>query len=226
MSAATGDPIAVPAGGTIVLNCTVPPGGHATWFNPQNRQVSRDQNMAPDLRSRYQIVGDVLRGEYNLMLKYITFPQDNGTWWCSTLNKGKQVSNVLVLVPPTTRVPLVTPISGIIFQVKSQAWTFACVAHQSHPPVQLQWVRKTGPETPFDILPPDMVVAQNGIISVSSSIILTPYNHGSVFSCEARHPTFMGQVHSTDVQFVIADPKVNFEGTYSHYSSFTNLLTY
>lgn len=42
--------------------------------------------------------------------------------------------------------------------------------------------------------------------------MLSPLNHGSVFSCKAQHPTFEGKTHSAEVQFVIADPVVVAKG--------------
>ncbi len=194
----------------MIFNCsTRGQSRHASWFRPHdNLQVSQDSQVIPTLTDRLRVVHNPQTGEYNLMLRYAQFPQDNGTWWCDIFGGGRIAYNVIIMVPPTTKVPTISPMNGIIFQVTSEAWTFSCVAHHAYPPVMLKWVRKTGPSVDFGALPPSMVVAPDGTIATSIKLVLSPLNHGSEFSCLADHPTFRGRTYSSDIQFVIADSKV------------------
>ena len=75
--------------------------------------------MSALLRGRARMLGDRSKGEYHLNVKYTKFPDDNGTWWCEVFNGPRLPVTVTVLVPPATPLPQITPISGIIFQVRS-----------------------------------------------------------------------------------------------------------
>ena len=208
-------PLIIPSGGTMMFNCSSRGRtGHVSWFRPKdNLQVSYNTQVISDMQDRLRVLHNPQTGDYNLMLRYAQFPQDNGTWWCDVFGGPRIAYNLIVMVPPATRVPQINPISGIIFQVTSEAWTFSCVAHHAYPPVVLRWVRKSGPSTEFGALPPSMTVAPDGTIATSIRLILSPFNHGSEFSCLADHPTFMGKTFSSDLQFVIADSKAASSGT-------------
>ncbi len=213
-------PLVVPVGGTMMFNCsTRGQPGFVSWFRPgDNLQVSYNSQVMPGLQDRLRVLHNPQTGDYNLMLRYAQFPQDNGTWWCNVFGGPRIAYNLMVMVPPPTRVPQINPISGIVFQVTSEAWTFNCVAHHAYPPVLLQWVRKSGPNADFGALPPTMTVAPDGTIATSVKLILSPLNHGSEFSCVASHLTFAGKTFSSNIQFVIADTRAvnagNFHNTF------------
>ena len=118
----------------------------------------------------------------------------------------------MVLVPPAERLPQVNPISGIIFHVDSEAYTFTCTAHFAHPPVKLTWVKKTGPVMEYNPLPMTVSLAPDYTMSASANLILSPMNHGSVFSCVAEHPAFSTHTYHTEVQFIIADARYGADG--------------
>lgn len=157
-----------------------------------------------------RVVGNHQNGEYHLEIKYATFPDDNGTWWCSIFDGHFQASELTVLVAPATTLPQVTPPIGIVYKLDAEAWTYSCVAHYAYPPVRLQWIRKSGPPemTEFDAVPQKGVLSPDMTVSASSNLILTPLNHGAIFSCLATHPTFQGETYSRDIHFMIADPKL------------------
>ncbi len=196
------------AGSPMMLNCTSPdPRGHVSWFSPHGIQISDTYKIMPMMQSRFRVIGDSRKGQYNLYIMQAKFPDDNGTWTCNIFSGPKISTSLMVLVPPATRVPTVTPISGIIFHVDSEAYTFTCVAHFAHPPVKLTWAKKAGPLMEYNPLPMTITVGPDYTVSASTNLILSPLNHGSVFVCQAEHPTFHGHVYTSEVQFIIADSR-------------------
>ncbi len=199
----------------MMFNCSTQgrPGAHVSWFRPRdNLQVSYNTEVIPSLRNRIRILHNPQTGTYNLQLRFAQFPQDNGTWWCDVFGGARVTYNLIVLVPPTSQVPQITPDNGIVFQVTSEAWTFDCVSQHAYPPVVLRWVKKSGPDADYGALPPAMTLAADGTIATSVKLVLSPMNHGSEFSCVAQHLTFRGQTFSSDIQFVIADTKAMTSG--------------
>lgn len=55
---------------------------------------------------RAMVIGHPLTGEYHLLLRYTRFPQDVGTWTCTSYTPGDvvQSSNLTLLVAPAVKV--------------------------------------------------------------------------------------------------------------------------
>lgn len=97
------------AGGSLLLNCTI--GAHqgqVTWLRPGDSAImSRDYSIlsveGERRRNRLMIIGDFSKGEFHLLIRYTLFPQDAGTWLCTSEPVTHRV-NVVLLVRPTTQV--------------------------------------------------------------------------------------------------------------------------
>ena len=67
----------------------------------------------------------------------------------------------------------------------------------------------------FEPLPTVGHSEADGAVSSSAKLILTPLNHGRVYSCVAEHPAFNGQKYSKNLLFAIADKKMAEKGKIS-----------
>lgn len=79
-----------------------------TWLRPGDSAImSRDYSIlsveGERRRNRLMIIGDFTKGEFHLLIRYTLFPQDAGTWLCTSEPVTHRV-NVLLLVRPTTQV--------------------------------------------------------------------------------------------------------------------------
>jgi len=195
------------AGGQALLNCTAStPTGHVSWHRPHDGlQVSHDRLVSSGLEMRYRIVGDPRTGEHSLLLRSVQYPADNGTWTCSVYEGARVQVHLTVLVTPTIKEPQINPISGILFQVHNDAYTFTCSASHAYPPVTLTWIKQNGPLMEYDPQPPTFTPSSDGTLATTTALVLTPRNHGSQFACQASHPTFMGKVYTKEIDFIVAD---------------------
>ena len=57
----------------------------------------------------------------------------------------------------------------------------------------------------YDPLPTAISTAPDHTMAASAALLLTPRNHGSVFLCQATHPTFRGKTYTKELQFIVAD---------------------
>lgn len=170
------------------------------WLHPHiGAAISVNSRvMIPQFATRMSIVGDNTRGEYHLLIKYVKYPDDVGAWKCVSLGM-KQTRNLTVLTPPVEMVPAVSP--EMVNDIKHEAWTFTCAAQFSIPPVNLTWVKVTGPDANYDVTLPSYVVSSQHSVAVSLRLIVTPLNYGSVFKCVASHPSFGGQLMENKVVY-------------------------
>ena len=191
--------------GKILLNCKMTiKSGPVTWSRPHDHMpISSDYDVIDVLRRKFQVVGDPREGEYHLLITQASYPEDHGNWTCSNFAGGQQVSNLLVLVAPASSMPAVTPSNVSVIDLTSEAWTFTCSSHFAFPPVDLKWVKVMGPDLPYDVTPPSMVISDRQTMVSSIRLVVSALHAGSVFACQARHPAFRGQVYSEEIHFAV-----------------------
>jgi hypothetical protein len=98
------------AGLPVMLNCNLTStynhsSGVLFWLNPVGIPVTNGFS-AVDQRNRFYIlIADPINGQYNLLIRYVRYPQDFGMWSCIQLLVTQQVQ-LTVLSPPPTEVYL------------------------------------------------------------------------------------------------------------------------
>ena len=191
------------AGLPMMLNCSVSPSSamSAMWLSPDNSPVSSGREVIDSLKDRVLIMGDPRVGQYNLFFRRLDFAKDRGTWTCLSFGGRKQQLSLTIISPPAVKIPTITPSNVTVVREDQEAMTFTCVAQFSFPPVQLEWVRLSGPETEYKTTLPNFYPSPEGTLSTNVKVILTPQNSGSVFSCRAKYPTFGGTVYTKEVLF-------------------------
>ena len=192
-------------GSKILLDCAMPSkSGPVTWLRPRDHMpISSDYDVVEELKRKLRVIGDPRKGEFKLLINYVDYPEDHGEWTCSNFAGGQQISNLMILVPPASNFPTVTPSNVSVIDLTSEAWTLTCSSHFAFPPVDLSIVKVMGPDLPYDVTPPSMIVSSKQTMVSSIKLILSALHAGSVFSCEARHPSFMGQVYSEKIHFAV-----------------------
>jgi hypothetical protein len=204
-------------GQPVLLNCTVIPvhaGQSLTliWLRPSDGlPVSIDFTVASEHANRLQVVGDRRMGQYHLLIRYAIYPQDAGTWTCTSLSEHHRVlqqTTLLVLVPPAAQMPAVTPDSIDILSALNTQYTFTCVSHYAFPPVNLTWIKEHGPEVSYTVSPPRVLMSRAHTYSMSIVLVVRAVNANSLFSCLASHPTFMGYIRRQSARFMLASNEV------------------
>lgn len=102
------------AGQPALLNCTVDltlsvDPVTILWLEPvSGLPVSVDYTVATEYAGRLQVIGDPRVGQYHLLIRYALYPQDAGTWTCTSLSGRRvhQKSSLIILVPPPTLVSI------------------------------------------------------------------------------------------------------------------------
>ena len=170
------------------------------WLHPNTGvAISYKHNiLIPDLYNRMEITGDHTLGRYDLFIKYAKFPDDVGCWSCVSIG-FKLTVNVSIIVPPALPRPQITPLQ--IMDINHMAWTYTCSAQYAIPPVELKWVKVSGPDKPYDVILPDYVRSSDYKVAVILRLVVSPLNLGSEFRCEAIHPSFQA-VQSASVVYL------------------------
>ena len=76
----------------------------------------------------------------------------------------------------------------------------------------------------FEPTEPKYVKDASGAVSSSIQLVLSPLNHGKVYSCVAEHPTFKGQSYSKNMLFAVVDKKMaDSDGKFFHTAIITLL---
>ena len=197
------------AKGPVLLSCTMTNvTGDVMWLRPGDEMaVSRNLEVAQEVGHRMQVISgaNLTSGEstFNLLINFVKFPEDAGPWVCSGWGQARQVTNLLILSPPSKPAPEINPPDVSLTDPTSDAWAFTCTSHFAFPPVTLSWVKLDGPAMDYDITPPSVITSpETKEMALCTKLILSPLNYGSRFACVADHPTFQGHLYNSTLNFV------------------------
>ena len=202
----------VPERITLSFSCTVLRQlGPVIWQRPGDTSpVSIDSKVADSTRYEVMVIPshNSTAMTYLLTVIYPLFSRDNGTWTCSHFGQESAQVSLHLFSKPSDPTPTIYPKNGTriaLHQLESHM--FQCVAHHAYPPVTLLWVKVSGPEATYDMLPPSHVKSPDGTSATIVSLMLTPANQNSVFTCVAIHPLYKKTVYKTVLHYRVVFKK-------------------
>lgn len=204
----------VTEGQSVTLNCSLKllpddsMNGVPMWMESNmNTVIAHNRTIDFLNRERMEIRGNHSLLQYNLHIKRTIFPNDHGTWYCTTFSGTRSAIKVNIHVPPAVSKPNLLPRHGRV-KIPSLVRSFTCSAPYAMPPVILNW-EAVSPDTANDSyvpIPMDAIAKSDYTMASVAHLFVTSKANDSKFRCVASHPTFYGKKHISELHFVLDVP--------------------